>query len=115
MPKLRDDDEAWKLIEAAFQERRFNSYVHWEPAAQQELEKDSELTCEAVNEGLADAVTNEERPDIEIQKGGPFDGQPRYVWRMKVVKTELYVKVSVERDHLDEACLTVVRCHVGWY
>lgn len=114
MPKLRDD-EVWQLIEAAIRERRFNSYVHWEPQAQQELEKDSELTCAAVNEALADVVRNQERPDVEIQKGGAFDGQQRYVWRMKIDATELYVKTNVERDHLDEACLTIVRCHVGWY
>ncbi len=114
MQKLQDDD-IWQLIETAIRKRRCNSYVHWEPQAQQELEADCELTCAAVNDALADTVVDGKRPDIEIQKGGHFDGEPRYVWRMKVIGTELYIKADVGRDHLDEAYLNVVRCHVGWY
>jgi hypothetical protein len=109
------DDDIWRLIQAAIQERRFDSYVHWEEAAQAELAKDSELTPEGVIEELAIIVGKGERPKVEIQKGGPYDGQERWVWRPEIDGTELYIKVNVELDHLKEPCLTIVRCHRGHY
>ena len=110
-----DDSMILQWIEMALESRRCICYVHWEPDARQEIIKDAQISPEAVNEAIGEAFIDGMRPKIETQKGGPFDGEDRYVWRIKVEDIELYVKTSIELDRNDEPELKIVRCHKGWY
>jgi len=111
-----EDPTILQWIETALREERTcRGYVRWEEDAEKELVRDAQLKAKAVNGALDDAFVNGVWPTIEIQKGGPYDGEPRYVWRIKVDETELYVKTNVKLDHLKEPLVIVVRCHTGWY
>ena len=115
MPKLKDA-VILRMIDSALRERRCDCYVHWEPRAHKELAEDANLTHIAVNRTLAKAFIDDGvAPDIEIQTGGPYDGQARYVWRLIVEGVELYLKIDVQADHRGEPRIDVVRCHKGHY
>jgi len=114
---VADLDDPMKLqwIKEALDSRGCICYVHWNFDAEQELKDDAQLTSPAVDEALAEAFAEGMKPTIETQKGGPYDGQQRYVWRIKVEDVELYVKTNIELDRNDDPELMIVRCHKGWY